>query len=229
MKHAFLFLLVMATTLANAVADDGARLKATYLEILKPYGADEALLDRCWEEVVEAYTGPRRHYHNLEHLANFERHLHSCKDSLEDFETAYLAMIYHDVVYFTTDGTNEDQSAAFADRHLALLGYPADKVARCHALIMATKTHAGSTDSDTNYFVDADMAILGADPAAYQRYVANIRQEYGASPQFDRGRQRVLQHFLDMDRLFKTDLFFDRFEKQARKNIAAEIRSLQAN
>ncbi len=218
----------MATSPTAAATDDAARLKKTYTEILRPYGADETLLDDCWNDVMEAYADPRRYYHNLAHLAHFDNQLNRCKDRLVDFETVFLAMIYHDVVYFMTDGSNEEKSAVFADRQLASLGYPADKIPRCHALIMATKTHAGGADSDTNYFVDADMAILGSDRATYQRYVANIRKEYGDTPQFDRGRERVLQHFLAMDRLFKTDLFFDRFEKQARLNIEAELRSLRA-
>lgn len=210
-------------------ANDGAEgLRRTYLALLEPYGAAPAQLDTYWQEIAEAYADPRRHYHNVAHLVDFARHLNSCRDRLADFETAFLAMIYHDVVYFMPDGTNEAKSAAFADRHLALLGYPAARVAHCHNLIMATKDHGAGTDTDTDYFVDADMAILGADTATYQRYAANIRKEYGDTPQFDLGRQRVLQYFLDMDRLFKTDLFFEHFDAQARQNIAAELRSLQA-
>ena len=219
----------MATSLTTFANDEIEALKRTYLEILSPYGAPSERLDSCWQEVVSAYADPRRHYHTMEHLVNFSRHLDSCRDKLVDFEAAFLAMIYHDVVYFMPDGTNEEKSAAFGDRDLALLGYPTAKMARCHDLIMATKTHAGGEDDDINYFVDADMAILGADDATYRRYVANIRKEYGDTPQFDRGRQRVLRYFLDMDRLFKTDWFYERFEVQARKNIAAEIDLLQAD
>lgn len=203
-------------------------LKHTYLELLEPYGASHEQLDRCWQEVAEAYADPRRHYHNEAHLISFDWHLRSCRDALSDFGTAFLAMIYHDVVYFTVDGTDEEKSAAFADRHLRLLGYPAAKMDRCHELIMATKSHAGSTDDDISLFVDADMAILGSEAAIYRQYADNIRMEYGDTPAFDNGRKRVLQYFLDMDRIFKTDVFFDRFEAQARRNIAAELQSLKA-
>src|SRR5690606_12826144 len=146
---------------------------------------------------------------------------------LADVETAFLAMMYHDVVYFMPDGTNEEKSAMFAHRHLVLLGYPETKVRRCQELIMATKTHAGGADIDIDYFVDADMAILGSDWATYNQYAGNIRKEYGDTPQFDSGRRAVLKHFLGMDRLFKTDLFFERFEAQARQNITVELQTLQ--
>ncbi|MFC3199561.1 hypothetical protein ACFOET_18235 [Parapedobacter deserti] len=56
----------------------------------------------------------------------------------------------------------------------------------------------------------------------------STKAEYGSSPQFDRGRARVLKHFLEMDRIYKTAWFFDRYEEQARKNIAAELQTLEA-
>ena len=57
-------------------------------------------------------------------------------------------------------------------------------------------------------------------------YVKNVRLEYGNTPQFDQGRKQVLQDFLNMDRIFKTDFFYKIYEKSARANIAAEISTL---
>jgi predicted metal-dependent HD superfamily phosphohydrolase len=40
------------------------------------------------------------------------------------------------------------------------------------------------------------------------------------------GRRKVLQHFLDMERIFKTEEFASKFEKQARVNLGWELRGL---
>jgi len=49
------------------------------------------------------------------------------------------------------------------------------------------------------------MTILGLDQQIYEAYVENVRLEYGNTPQFDMDRKRILQYFLKMDRIYKTD------------------------
>ncbi|WP_343565348.1 hypothetical protein [Sphingobacterium sp.] len=183
-------------------------------------------MESCWNEIIASYSDQRRSYHTLIHLQHFSDQLNLCKDQLSDYPTAYLAMIYHDIVYFTMDGTNEEKSAIVAAGHLNRLHYPADLISLCSEMILATKTHAGNSSSDINYFIDADMSILGADEGSYAKYAAGIRKEYGDSIYFDRGRKQILQHFLNMERIFKTDLFFDKYEQQARINIRREIDNL---
>jgi predicted metal-dependent HD superfamily phosphohydrolase len=162
----------------------------------------------------------------MAHLQHFSKQLDLCKDKLSDYPTAYLALIYHDIVYFMMDGTNEEKSALVAVNHLNRLQYPSDLISVCSKMILATKAHAGNSLSDINYFIDADMSILGADSLSYAKYATGIRKEYGDSIYFDHGRKQVLQSFLNMERIFKTDFFFDRYEKQARINIQLEIDSL---
>ncbi|KGE14334.1 hypothetical protein [Sphingobacterium deserti] len=208
---------------------DTIKMKANYMACLRPYTTDKKLMEECWQEVLAAYTDPRRHYHNLEHLQNFSNQLDFCKAKLKDYPTAFLALIYHDIVYFMKDGSNEEKSADVANAHLQKLGYPSALIAHCVELILATKTHAGQENDDVNYFLDADMSILGTDKAYYEQYAVNIWKEYDQSPQFGQGRKRVLQHFLAMERIFKTDLFFERYEQAARRNIQAEIAAIDRN
>ncbi len=40
------------------------------------------------------------------------------------------------------------------------------------------------------------------------------------------GRRKVLKHFLEMESIFKTKYFQDKYEDQARMNISAELKSL---
>lgn len=95
-------------------------------------------------------------------------------------------------------------------------------------MILATKLHEISQDNDTNYFIDADLAILGRGQYEYQKYTEQIREEYSIYPDFmyNNGRKKALQHFLQMDAIYKTDYFFEKYEKQARLNISNELETL---
>lgn len=95
-------------------------------------------------------------------------------------------------------------------------------------MILATASHTSSSDEDTNYFLDADMSILGMDHEQYLQYTKDIRNEYMQynDEQFREGRKKVLEGFLEMDRIFKTDVFYQRYEEVARMNIKREIESL---
>jgi predicted metal-dependent HD superfamily phosphohydrolase len=98
-------------------------------------------------------------------------------------------------------------------------------VARTHRHIIASKTHLVSADQDTNYFTDADLSVLGASREVYKLYADHVRKEYRYYPDllYKPGRKKVLQHFLDMPRIFKTEHFYHTFEEQARQNLLWEL------
>ena len=54
--------------------------------------------------------------------------------------------------------------------------------------------------------LDADLAVLGSDPASYQAYVAGVRSEYAhvSADDWRTGRTQVLRSFLDRPALFAT-------------------------
>ena len=90
-----------------------------------------------------------------------------------------------------------------------------DKVELCKNQILATKSHIKSTDRDTNYLTDADLSVLGQNWQTYSLYYKNVRKEYSIYPDFvyNPGRKKVLNHFLSMDKIFKTDFFYKKFER----------------
>ncbi|HWB25252.1 MAG TPA: hypothetical protein VG738_07220 [Chitinophagaceae bacterium] len=102
---------------------------------------------------------------------------------------------------------------------------PPAKIEKCAAQITATKLHDKTGDTDTDIFTDTDLCILGKDWEAYSRYSAQVREEYKVYPDFvyNPGRKKVLNHFLQMERIFKTGYFFNLYESQARKNIRQEV------
>jgi predicted metal-dependent HD superfamily phosphohydrolase len=115
-----------------------------------------------------------------------------------------------------------------AHDQLTRLGIPNDKIARCQQQIIATKEHQYNSDNDTNYLVDMDLAILGESPEIYKDYSGKIREEYAVYPDFlyKKGRKKVLQHFLGMGIIFKTEEFRDIYEQQARENLNTELQEL---
>jgi predicted metal-dependent HD superfamily phosphohydrolase len=100
-------------------------------------------------------------------------------------------------------------------------------------LIRSTAHLASSgppADRDTATILDADLAILGAAEARYQRYSEEIRKEYAwvSEEDYRTGRAGVLKSFLSRPRIFIHQITFEEGEKQARFNIAAELARLEA-
>ena len=95
----------------------------------------------------------------------------------------------------------------------------------CREQILATKSHLLSFNADVNIFTDADLAILGSDWETYCSYTGKIRQEYKVYPDiiYKPGRRKVLQHFLSMEKIYKTDHFFEKLEKRAKENLKKEL------
>ena len=55
-------------------------------------------------------------------------------------------------------------------------------------------------------------------------YFKNVRKEYIFYPNFvyKNGRKKVIQHFLAMNPIFKTEYFYDKYEFQAKENLLKE-------
>lgn len=96
-------------------------------------------------------------------------------------------------------------------------------------MIIATQNHNLTNCSDTNYLIDADLSILGQDYEIYSHYCEYIRKEYCFIDDFSyfNGRLEVLQGFVQMNSIFKTQYFREKFEVNARVNIATEIEILK--
>jgi len=200
-------------------------LTARWQELAIKYTDDNQLAQELWKEIEESYTTKNRYYHNLTHLSYMVDHATKYQHKLSDPDTVLFSIFYHDIVYDVMRKDNELKSADLARGRLFQLGVPADKITKCYTQIVATQSHAPSSDSDTNYLLDFDLAILGESPAVYQEYTTKIRKEYAIYPGFlyRRGRKKVVQQFLTRNRIFKTDTFYGRYEQSARDNLKAEL------
>ena len=203
-------------------------LTDTFLQLVKKYSKDHELANNLWLEIFTKYSELKRHYHTIDHLEAMVTDLKEVKGKIDDWDTTLFAVFYHDIIYKASSKTNEGDSAKLARKRLAEIGYPTDKIEKCVDMILATKQHLPSEDSDTNYLLDADLAILGKNSDDYQKYSYQIREEYTiyADFMYNSGRKKALQHFLEMDAIYKTDYFLKKYDEQARTNIKNELDNL---
>lgn len=200
-------------------------LRETFIESAKTFTSDYALVEKMWTEIAAIYSVKKRHYHTLTHLENIFTELLPFKDKIEDWRCILFAIVYHDVVYNPLKKDNEEKSALFAEERMKFINAPSPVIERCKQHILATKSHRESSDPDINLFTDADLSILGAPWETYLEYCKQVRKEYSIYPDlmYNPGRKKALEHFLQMERIFKTDAFSEKYETQARKNMQQEI------
>ncbi|UWX62614.1 hypothetical protein N0B40_10040 [Chryseobacterium oranimense] len=203
-------------------------LQEKFTELCFLYTKDRNLVEGLWLEIEKKYSGKGRHYHNLFHLECMFLELESVKSPIEDDHTVSFSVFYHDVIYDATSKSNEEKSASFAVERLQKMELNPDTISKVEYQILATKSHRKSDDTDTNYLLDADLSILGKEPDVYFDYTRKIRKEYALYPDilYKPGRKKVLKHFLELESIFKTENFRDRYEEQARENLAAELKLL---
>ena len=205
-------------------------LKTIFIDLVLRYKDNPVHAEKLWKEIEDTYSSKSRHYHTLQHLEMMLTALGPIKKQIADWDTLAFTVFYHDFVYISSRRDNEIKSAEKAIEKLKTLGYPTEKVLKCGNQIMATKGHRLEIDPDTNFLTDADLCILGSSWETYLKYTEQIQKEYTFYPEilFMIGRRKVLNHFLDMNRIFKSDYFFARYEQQARQNIEKELHILTA-
>jgi predicted metal-dependent HD superfamily phosphohydrolase len=206
-----------------------AELRTLWTNTNMPYTDDLTFINQSYENMSMAYQEENRHYHNLSHIQQLVSLQQTYADRIRDNEVVLFAIFFHDVVYHARHSNNEEKSAAAAVTHLRKIGFPADRINEVHDFIIATKTHQHSyKHPDLDYFLDFDLQILGTSPEAYQQYTRQIRQEYSIYPDqlYKPGRKKAMQHFLEMPAIFRTPVFRELYEENARRNIQAEIDTL---
>jgi len=203
-------------------------LKETFIGLLTNYTDNDSLTNELWTEIEKNYLNKKRHYHTLHHLDSLLAQLIDVKEEIQNWNTILFTLYYHDIIYNSLKSDNEEKSAELAKKRMKQISVSIDTIELCKNQILETKSHIKSTDSDTNYFTDADLSVLGQSWETYSLYYKNVRNEYSIYPDlvYNPGRKKVLNHFLSMDRIFKTDFFYNKFEAQAKQNLQKEIELL---
>jgi predicted metal-dependent HD superfamily phosphohydrolase len=181
------------------------------------------------------YGEAHRHYHVWTHIEAMLRMMDWQEAALFNKEAIEIAILFHDAVYEPGEDDNEKRSAGLMMGMLSKTVAPVTLDVATD-LILATEKHIISETmkdpvrSDCAYFLDMDLAILGAAPDVFDAFEDAIRQEFIAVDERDyaRGRAAVLERFLSRKRLYHTQAFHDEFEAQARINLQGAIAVLGA-
>jgi predicted metal-dependent HD superfamily phosphohydrolase len=220
---------------------DTTGLRTRFHELCERKEAIHPLAERAWNALERRYSEAWRSYHTLEHITALLEELDSVRHLAQDPEAVEWAIWYHDYIYASYDPRvtdNEEQSAQKASGHLFRLFGHQDGFntfdQKVQKLILATKHVGHLHDADAQLLVDLDLAILGKDEAKYDRYESQIAEEYTPRPysreEYRKGRvERVLRPFLARSRIYATLYFYDKYEAQARENLARAIRQLQTS
>jgi predicted metal-dependent HD superfamily phosphohydrolase len=193
-------------------------------DLLRAWAVSPSLADRTFEEIVQAYSGPGRFYHSLDHVMEVLATVDRLASHAKNTNAVKLAAWLHDLIYDSKASDNEERSAEYAERLCQELALP--EVPLVAALIRKTKTHNADDDADAKVLIDADLAILGTSEPVYWGYAAKIRREYAWVPEADyrQGRRRVLESFLLRPRIYH---LLRQLEEPARRNMADEISRLE--
>jgi predicted metal-dependent HD superfamily phosphohydrolase len=184
--------------------------------------------DAALAALLARYREPHRHYHGLAHLVRVLRTVDELLPSVavDDADAVRFAAWFHDAIYDPRAADNEAASAHLAAEVLTELGQPTARVVHAAALVAVTAHHRAATP-DEAVLIDADLAVLGADPATYEAYARGVRREYAHIDDdgWRVGRRAVLQGLLDRPAIFLTAPQHTH-EARARANLTAELAGL---
>lgn len=176
---------------------------------------------QLYEVLIQAYTEPHRHYHTVQHIVECLDLYHQVKNQLEQPLWVQLAIWFHDVIYDPQSNENEMRSALLM-QDLCEDFLDEDALATIFLWILATMYHQPTDQTDLNYLLDIDLAILGTSSARFLQYEQQVRLEYSWVPLeiYTVKRTEILHHFTCQKPLYKTLYFQQHFEKCAQVNLS---------
>ncbi len=224
------------------------KMRARWLALCVRHGAWSPIAESVWEKIEHDYTEAWRFYHTLEHIEALLDEFDTVRHMAQDPDAIEFAIWFHDIVYKCYDPRakdNEEQSADVAVAYIHKMFGHLDTYVfgwldscyrlkeKVRKLILATKHASEPIDPDERLLVDIDLSILGRDTLAFERYEAQIAEEYTPRPYsldaYKKGRvELVLKPFLARDRIFYTDHYFRKFELRARENLRRSIERLSS-
>jgi len=191
--------------------------------------ADNPALEHVYDDLVERYGEPHRHYHTLRHISRCLGELDGVRGQADHPFEVELALWLHDAVYDPARSDNEEASATYAREALGGL-LQGEQLELVRSLIMATRHSEPPRTSDEGLIADIDLAILGSPAEEYQEYEDDIMREYCRVPEdrFRAGRAQVLARFLARWHIYHTGHFREKYEENARANLSRSVSALRS-
>ncbi|MBF4458632.1 DUF4031 domain-containing protein [Pseudoclavibacter sp. VKM Ac-2867] len=202
-------------------------------------GGRQRATDALRDELLDAWSAPSRHYHDVTHLLSvldaidiMRLRAAETREPLAEREllTARLAAWFHDAVYEGAAGDDERASADLAVERLTALGVDSTLVADVERLVLATIVHTvAESDAAGQILMDADLAVLARSEDGYARYVALVKRDFAhvTDEQWRAGRASVLETLLATPRLFVSPAAPEDWEERARRNLEHELDALR--
>ncbi|MDH3210474.1 MAG: N-methyl-D-aspartate receptor NMDAR2C subunit [Burkholderiaceae bacterium] len=180
------------------------------------------------EQLLQAWSEPHRHYHDLRHLGECLALWERWKDEAERPAEVAIALWFHDAIYDPKSDDNEINSAAWAARSLAAANLSSEVAQRVYDLVMATRHDAAVQGRDAQLLVDIDLSILGSPAERFEEYDHDVSSEYAKASGFlyCSKRAQVLQGLNDRPQLYHCAPALALLEAQARVNLDAALTRL---
>ena len=219
-------------------------LVASYVRSVQNAGSTlskEELTEAC-NTLIERWSSPERHYHNLQHVIDTLTRVETLTTALHSPDLVNLAVWYHGIIFSLDDkdiytrngGEDEYASAQLAQKelhHLEVTKENCDRIAELICSLRERTTNASSTttakfqaiDVDVLALKDAHFGCLAVEPQRYRTYVDQIRAEYATVSDlaFCTARRAIIHNLLHRRPLFITPLART-WEETARGNLEAE-------
>ena len=181
-----------------------------------------------YQALTKSYSEKHRRYHTGEHINATLKHLDSVAGLANDVVEIELALWFHDAIYKPFSANNELDSADWAVQFLVDNEIEKGRIDRVYKLIMATVHTAKTEGNDQLLMVDIDLSILGTSSLIYDQFEKDVRYEYKLVPYFlyRKKRKEICVSFLERDRIYQYDFFYELLERQARINLTNAIKRL---
>ncbi len=212
----------------------------SFVDAMRQIGATAPDADLLTEarDLLDRWSEPVRHLHNIHHLINVLAHVDELSATAHDPDLLRVAAWYHGAVLNTAVGASfkgsdpaqtAQRCAGFTSQRLVRLGVDQDVADRVGELIRDVAVHAAARDDvDAQVLSDADLATLAGSPQEYKKYRQMLRQEYAEHDDlaFLRARRRVVRHLLARPFLFQSPRG-QAWEATARENLEAELAKIE--
>ena len=215
-------------------------LLTSFVDAMQQIGATATGTDLEHEgtDLMQRWSAPNRHMHNLRRLMNTLTYIDEIASSAHDPDILRVAAWYHGAflnkaLEIKLGGFQANFAATrcidHAHNRLTNLGVPEEVVARIDELIaFLTRHRAPRTDFDAQVLVDADLACLACSPQDYKKLRTSLRAELSELDdlQFTKARMALVKKLLSYETIYQSPLG-SAWEDTARANLEVELTRLE--
>ncbi|MGU7782277.1 HD domain-containing protein [Burkholderia sp. PU8-34] len=191
--------------------------QARFIALWSRSGGRDA--EAVYADLAQCYGEATRHYHTLRHIRRCLRDFDWACGAIPHPDAVELALWCHDVIYRPGARDNEARSADwFVQRAAGRIA----SAAHVRDMILATRHRGVPGKPDDRFAVDIDLAVLGAARGRFREDGLRLRAERPDLDDraYDASVRAILGDLLARPRIYHTDLFHDRCEAQARRNLS---------